>query len=107
MGRAQVREVTEYQFQNKIVTLARYLGLKVYHTYDSRRSDPGFPDLVIVGKSGVIFAELKSAKGRVTAHQKMWLESLAGAGAPTYLWRPDDWPEIQQVLTSLSKWRPE
>lgn len=100
-------QITEKQFQNKITALCRYLGLKVYHTFDSRRSDPGFPDLVIVGRGGVIFAELKSAKGKVTFAQQDWLTRLAKAGQRTYLWRPEDFDEVQRVLNSLSKWAPD
>jgi len=54
----------------------------------------GFPDLVLARKGEVVFAELKSAKGKVTAEQRSWLNALGGG----YLWRPADWSEIQEVL---------
>ena len=36
---------TEKGFQAAVVELARLRGWLVYHTYDSRRSAKGFPDL--------------------------------------------------------------
>jgi hypothetical protein len=68
-------------------------GWFVYHTYDSRRSEPGFPDLTMV-HSGVVFAELKTDKGRLTADQEAWLERLRSAGAEVYVWRPRDLDEV-------------
>jgi hypothetical protein len=80
----------EADLQAEVVKLARMLGWLVYHTYDSRRSAAGFPDLVMVHpQSGAqLFAELKSATGKVTAEQDQWLRALAIRGA-AYVWRPE------------------
>lgn len=94
--------MSENAFQQKILDLCGWLGLHVYHTYDSRRSQAGFPDLVIVGPHGVIFAELKSTKGRVSVTQQEWLDRLAAADARVHLWRPEDWPVVENELTALS-----
>jgi hypothetical protein len=40
--------IREADFQATIVETARTLGWLIYHTHDSRRSSPGFPDLVLV-----------------------------------------------------------
>ena len=75
------------------------LGLPYYHTYRSRRSEPGFPDVVIVSRPKVIFAELKAETGVVSLAQQSWLDALGGCNKiETYLWRPDDWPEIAMAL---------
>ena len=58
--------MTEAQLQDAIVQMARVLGWLVYHTFDSRRSAAGFPDLVMVRNGRLIFAELKSATGKAT-----------------------------------------
>ena len=66
------------------------LGLLRYHTHDSRRSPSGFPDLVCVGPRGVLFRELKTQRGKVSAPQREWLDALAAAGADADIWRPSD-----------------
>lgn len=95
--------MSENAFQTKIIDLCKWLGLYVYHTYDSRMSVAGFPDLVIVGKRGIVFAELKSTKGKVSLAQEEWLDRLREAGSgQVFLWRPEDWPEVEKELTALS-----
>ena len=39
--------LTEAQLQEMVVARSKALGWLVYHTYDSRRSASGFPDLVL------------------------------------------------------------
>lgn len=85
---------SERVFQDQVIELARSLGFSlVYHTYDSRRSQPGFPDLVLVNPvtRRVLFRELKSARGRVSPEQKRWGDGLRAAGADFDFWRPQDW----------------
>ena len=82
-----MRFMKEREFQSQVVSLAKRLGYSVYHTYDSRRSEPGFPDLVCV-RDRVIFVELKTEKGRLSAAQRTWIERLANADAEIYVWRP-------------------
>lgn len=89
-----------------VVDLARWAGFLVYHTHDSRRSQPGFPDLVMVhAHTGrVIYAELKSETGRVRPEQQIWLR-LLGIHHETFLWRPADWQDgtIRRVLTAETR----
>ena len=89
--------MTEKEFQAQIVELVGILGGMVYHTYDSRRSAPGFPDLTIVtGDRRLIFAELKNDRGRLTEYQKTWLEALPDHQA--FLWRPDDQNDAGRII---------
>ena len=37
--------LNEKKFQSQVVRIAKVFGWLCYHTYDSRRSEPGFPDL--------------------------------------------------------------
>jgi hypothetical protein len=53
-ARAVPEPINEAAFQRMIMDLARYNGWRVYHTHDSRRSEPGFPDLVIARVRRVI-----------------------------------------------------
>lgn len=91
---------TESQLQAAVVQLARLRGWLVYHTYDSRRSHAGFPDLVLV-RERVVFAELKAEKGVLSPQQSTWLRRLDDAGAEWFLWRPEQWlnGEVERVLT--------
>ena len=40
--------MSEAEFQAQVVELARLRGWRTHHHYDSRRSTPGWPDLVMV-----------------------------------------------------------
>ena len=96
----QAAVMSERELQEQVVCVARHLGWLVYHTFDSRRSEPGFPDLVLVRGQKVLFRELKTGRGRVSEAQRLWLERLAVAGADVGVWRPEQWLDgtIQEVL---------
>jgi Holliday junction resolvase len=90
--------MTEREFQREILKLAKLLGWRYYHTYDSRRSNKGFPDLVLVKGERVIFAELKSEKGKVKPEQVEWLEAIDNTPAEAYLWRPSELQRVADIL---------
>ena len=109
--------LTETQFQTKVVDLARARGWLVYHTYDSRRSAPGFPDLVLARDGRVMFVELKASAGRISAAQREWLTALGatdpsgnvsnplrmtktddGSALSVEIWRPNQWQMITEIL---------
>src|SRR5690606_5114711 len=84
--------MSEAQLLATIRQVCRTLGLLCYHTYDSRRSEPGFPDLVIVGlgPGAVLYRELKTERGRLRPEQRTWLDALSRAGQDADIWRPRD-----------------
>ena len=106
--------ITEKDFQATVIGLARKDGWIVGFTYDSRKSEPGEPDLRMVHPTQhrVIFAELKTAKGKLTkgrwnksGHrwlpgQDEWLTALSEVqGIEYFLWRPDGLDgEIERIL---------
>ena len=91
--------ISERDFQAQVVQLSELCGWMVYHTYDSRRSNAGFPDLVLVRPPQVVFAELKSQKGRVRPQQEVWLSALGASDKVTVaLWRPSDWDDLERIL---------
>jgi len=54
---------------------------------------------VFVRDGRLIFAELKSERGRLTHPQRLWLAALRDCdGAAAYEWRPSSWSEIERVL---------
>ena len=96
--------MTEKEFQAQVVQAAKLLGWLVYHTYDSRRSQAGFPDLVMIkeidaSNSVCLIAELKSERGKLTVEQKEWLNLLSKTkGLFVFVWKPSNWPEIEAAL---------
>lgn len=105
-----VPSVTEAEFQSAVIDLAHVHGWRVAHfrpaqTQSGRWLTPvaadgkGFPDLVLAHpKRGVLFRELKTDDGRLSKWQRQWLYDLRQAGADAAVWRPCDWPTIEQVL---------
>lgn len=76
-------------------------GWLVYHTYDSRRSEPGFPDIVAVRPNVVLFSELKTETGKLTGDQVAWSSLLSRAARVDYrLWRPSNNDEIARYFYS-------
>ena len=89
----------EKQFQAQVVKVARLYGWVALSTWNSKHSPAGEPDLRLIRPPRVVFAELKTEKGRVTPAQRevMGLLSLC-PGVEAYLWRPSDWDEIVKVI---------
>ena len=94
------RTLTEAQFQQQVLDIAKTLGWKTYHTYDSRRSEAGFPDIVAVSarQGRTIYVELKTQTGRMSLAQKDWLRTLATAGNEVAVWRPADLEDVKAAF---------
>ena len=99
MTQGMIELVTEQRLQETIVTMAEYLGWQTWHDNDSRRNDPGFPDLVCAHpERGVVWLELKSQAGRVRKAQRYWLDLLTAAGQRAYVVRPSDVDAVERLL---------
>lgn len=86
-------KITEAQFQQQIIDLAKLHGYTlIYHTHNSRRSQPGFPDLVLVSeqRGRALFRELKTDTGRLTREQYNWFVGMKLAKLNAGVWRPAD-----------------
>jgi len=70
--------------------LMKNLGLWSYHTRDSKRSEKGWPDWVILGPRGSLFRELKSQRGTLSVDQRRVGAMLTRAGHDWATWRPAD-----------------
>lgn len=107
--------VSEAQFQQAVINLARALNYRPYHHTTAGGkcrecgtrvgggrivTSKGWPDLVIARADPprLIFAELKSQAGRMRPDQKVWRAILEANGAEYYCWRPSNWNEIVRVL---------
>ncbi len=93
----------EAELKGAVIELAHLYGWLVHHDRPSQNSrgqwmtaiegDAGFPDLALARSGFVIFAELKSEKGRLTEGQQRWIEALANtkgvdARHLVFVWRP-------------------
>jgi hypothetical protein len=93
--------VTEAELLQTVRDLCGYLHVRCYHTHRSDRSEPGFPDLTIVGPKGLIFRELKTEAGKLTRAQMAWGHELTEAGADWKVWRPHDLPGMSGEIVRL------
>lgn len=93
------RRSDEATFQRQVEQLAGFYGWELqYHTFDSRRSNKGWVDLVLCRPPEILFVELKGAKTRVRPEQKDWLAALTACGLEACLWRPADFDELHARL---------
>jgi hypothetical protein len=104
--------VTEAEFQQIVLDLAKLTRWLAYHTADSRRSHKGFPDLTLVRQPRIIFAELKGdgayGKRGLTREQTAWVDALQRCpGVEVYVWRPTDLNDIATILARRKNAPPE
>ena len=94
--------MSEAELQRLVAELCARLGLHHYHTHDSRRSEPGFPDSVIIG-SAILYRELKSRDGVLKPEQRRWGSRIIRAAGDWCVWRPRDWEDgtILRQLTAI------
>lgn len=102
---APTRDLLEHQFTEQIIGskarpgIARQVGFRCYHTYRSKRSEPGFPDWTLT-RERLLFVELKTATGKVSDAQKTWGRDLIRANVEFYIPRPDDLDLLALILSS-------
>lgn len=108
LGRLQLdRAASEDDLLTLVVDYARWQRWLVYHARPGRTAagswltpmvgDRGFPDLVLARPPRIVFAELKTERGKLGKGQGPWLKALRPA-AEVYLWRPSDWTDIRRIL---------
>ena len=103
---------SEAEWQDTVVAYAGIRGWLVHHCRPAAGAtgrwrthitgSPGFPDLVLARHGRVVFAELKSERGKLAREQAAWLEELVprdpNRPVDVFVWRPSDWPEVERVL---------
>lgn len=93
--------ISEKMWQRMVEQAAASAGWLYYHTYDSRKSPSGFPDLVLVRPPDVLFVELKTQNGTLTSEQKAWQQQLTQCPGVEYtVWRPMDYEQVTTRLFS-------
>lgn len=91
----------EADFQARVLRLARENGWHCYHTFSSKRSQSGYPDLTCTRPGQLVFLELKVGAGKLTPEQATWLDLLQHSvpGVIARCVAPADWPEIVTLFT--------
>jgi hypothetical protein len=94
-------DMSEKQLRETILHAASLCHWRAYFTWNSLHSPMGYPDLTLVRGTRLIFAELKSPKGRVTPAQQGWLTALEAVQTPPLVavWRPADLDRVLDLLT--------
>lgn len=80
------------QLLGDVGDLADELGVFWLHLparFYGRGSWKGFPDLLLLGPRGLLFAEIKTG-GALEPAQRAWRDRLTSAGAQWRLWQPAD-----------------
>ena len=96
--------VSEKQFSQQVVDLAKILGWKVYRCWLSIHSPAGFPDLTMVktlsdGYTVILFVELKRDGGKLTQSQIEWLGLLRKPeGCFSFVWTPSQFDAVVEIL---------
>ena len=108
-GKSAGEELSESKWQAEVCKHAHAAGYHLqYHTYDSRRSASGFPDLFLgrlLPRPRLVIAECKTNTGKVTVEQHAWLGFFRSIAAlcpgviAVCVWRPRDRDEVLRVLS--------
>lgn len=77
----RARTMTERELEATVAAMARVRGWRRYHTHRSDRSPAGFPDDVLVRAGRLLFLELKTEAGKLSAEQAAWLDDLEEVAA--------------------------
>src|SRR5262245_37343528 len=96
--------MTEAELLTQVIQFAKLLGWRVAHFRAGRTlhgwrtavqgDGAGYPDLLLVRRDRVVWAELKSQRGVLSDEQQAWIDALRAAGQEVYIWRPSSWREI-------------
>lgn len=89
--------LTEKDFRATVRQVAKDLGWWCSYTWTSIHSPQGLPDLILI-RERVIWAELKTEKGKLSPYQEEVMSLLRAAGQEVYLWRPSMISEIAETL---------
>src|SRR5678815_5945866 len=105
------QHVSEAAFTAQVINLARWYKWRVVHFRPGmtkrgrwvtavQGDGVGFPDLFMVRASDkrIVAAELKSANGKPTQAQLLWISDMLVAGVEAFIWRPADINEIEEIL---------
>jgi hypothetical protein len=98
-GTAASGKMTEKAWQAEVVKLAQMLGWTVVHWRYHLGMEDGFPDLECFHpQHGVIWLELKTYRGTVSAAQVAWIDRIRASGNRAWVLYPDDTDALLAIL---------
>ena len=102
------KDASEAIFQDAVKHIALMCGWLIDHTPPMRYPNgavrtggmKGKPDLCLIHPNGrgIIWAELKTEKGRLSPEQEKVIHALRANGAEVYVWRPSQLDLIAERL---------
>lgn len=101
--------ISESVFTAQVIKLAQVFKWRVAHFRPAmdkhgrwktavQGDGAGFPDLIMVRQERVLVAELKSAKGKPSREQLLWISGFLVAGVEAFIWKPSDINDIEEIL---------
>lgn len=91
--------ILEKELREQVRNLSRLFHWQFHFEWLAIHSPKGFPDLCLVRPPRIIFAELKTEKGKVSDSQQVWIALLKQCpGVECYVWRPSDFDRIAEIL---------
>lgn len=90
LKRRQAAGMKEAELQEQVRQIALASDWIFYHTWNSRKSSPGFPDCVMLRGDRMVVAELKREGKKPTPAQQEWLSAFREVTDEVYIWRPSD-----------------
>ncbi len=111
--KAKAAAMGEKDFLEQVIDLGHLYHWRIAHFRPSvnqrgqwstavQADGAGFPDLIMVREDRLLFAELKSEKGKVSDSQYEWIDALKETNAEVYIWKPSDFDKIAEVLSRPS-----
>ena len=77
MNNPLTNSMTHKQLDDMIRQTAKITGFLAYcHAFDSRKSEAGLPDWILVKDGIVYFIEIKVGKDKLSDDQKAWVKAL-------------------------------
>ena len=102
-------EASERLWQDKVTQIADTCGWDAHHIRPGKYGNTyktdglkGMPDLILIGRrgQGIVFAELKTAKGKLSPIQEARIAQLLTNGCEVHVWRPSDEDKVVKRLSS-------
>ena len=108
-----VKPFTEREFTAQVIQLARLNAWRVAHFRPARvvckdgrpgwrtpvqGDGKGFPDLLLLRGKTQLAVELKTGRNNCSHEQEEWLIAFRAAGVSAFVWRPEQWDEIEKIL---------